>query len=265
MVAAGNQAAAGNEARRLLRSLGWEAPDNAIFHSTVRHALLRESSLAHYNLSEIQLRRIDGADAHAPTHEEFSQVRLLLVTRGRITAHLDPTRSITLTPGRAIIVERNLTLTLDIADDTRFFEYVVREGRLNDNGRLPLRRSHAYTIEHAAAAPFVALAGVNLAGNTEAGNAEHSRASGAHVQKALDHAAAALFADQVSAPGATLTTGEAALIIRAGEALDAHRDDEHFTVQDLARELGISRMYLYRVMVKYGTTPSAFLQQALQR
>lgn len=245
----------GEDARQLIRSLGW-----SVFVTDGLTAAGQALSLPRGSLIGIKCGTAVLKSRHEPVAAQGTRARLLVVADGYATLRLAGGAPMLLSAGELVIVAADADLTLGVTEQVALFEYAVPLDRLDDRRRPELRLGHVHISDPPAVAEFA----VRVKGYLDP---DRDTLSGAadETQRLLDSASVTLLEKVLGPTDQELTVREAELIDAAGEAAAVHNADRSFTVNDLAAELGVSRVYLHRVFAKVGTTPSAFLRQARSR
>ncbi|MBS1905443.1 MAG: AraC family transcriptional regulator [Actinobacteria bacterium] len=245
----------GEDARQLIRSLGW-----SVFITDGLTVAGRALSLPQGSLVGIRCATAVLKSRHEPVAGRDVRARLLVVAHGYATLRLAGGAPMLLSAGELVIVAADADLTLGVTEQVALLEYAVPLDRLDDRRRPELRLGHVHISDPPAVAEFA----TRVEGHLDQGQ-EVSPDGAEELQQMLDSASVTLLEKVLGPTDQELTAREAELIDAAGEAVAVHRADRSFTVNDLAAELGVSRVYLHRVFAKVGTTPSAFLRQARTR
>ncbi|MBS1673010.1 MAG: AraC family transcriptional regulator [Actinobacteria bacterium] len=245
----------GEDARQLVRSLGWSVFTTDGLKASGRALNLQRGSLIGIRCATAVLKSKKDLVAG-----NGSRARLLVVVDGYATLRLAGGAPMLLSAGELAIVAADADLTLGITEQIELLEYAVPLDRLDDRRRPELVLGHVHISDPPAVAEFA----VRVKGHLGSDPDEPVRAAD-ELQQMLDGTAVTLLEKVIAPTDQELTAREAELIDAAGAVVVTHRAERSFTVNDLAAELGVSRVYLHRVFAKVGTTPSAFLRQARTR
>lgn len=245
----------GESARQLIRSLGW-----SVFVTDGLKASGRSVNLAQGSLTGIRCATAVLKSKKDPIAGSGSRARLLVVVDGYATLRLAGGAPMLLSAGELAIVAADADLTLGITEQIELLECAVPLDRLDDRRRPELGLGHVHISDPPAVAEFTARVKGVLGSDQD-----ESASAADELQQLLDGAAVTLLEKVIGPTDQELTAREAELIDTAGAVVMAHRAERSFTVNDLAAELGVSRVYLHRVFAKVGTTPSGFLRQARTR